>query len=231
MVISRKDSDTHSQTKKILLWLFFLVGLIANLLLFTFFFMVKVGFGLFSLQPIWLYPVFFLLLIGVGVTAYGLITLAKLLDTGKTFLLTQKTQATIMLWAASIASFIAIGMVTYLAWSLTHEQPPQLFPFNDPDATYTITKHGENYMLKYESTGDMNTRQVCDLISGKTECRTEVDREIEAMIGKSDVPLEPLLGARVKVDGNFVYADQQCIAGQCHHIGGWATLDILSIDP
>ncbi len=131
---------------------------------------------------------------------------------------------------AGVITIVAIGLLGNIVWSLTHEKPPQFFPFNDPEATYTVVQRGENYLLKYESTGDMNAHQVCSREGGKTECRIEVDRDIETMIGKSDIPLEPLLGKSVQVDGNFAYSDEQCVAGKCHTIGNWAVLDVHSIE-
>lgn len=188
--------------------------------------MIKISFGLLCLQPLWLYPVLGLSLGGTGLTTCGLMKLTKLL--GNTIALT--IQVKTLLIVVSIVSLIALGLLSTVAWSLTHEQPPQFFPFDDPEATYTITKHGDNYMLKYSSTGDMNAHQVCDRKEGKTECRTEIDRDIETMIGNSDVPLEPLLGQPVRVNGEFTYSNKQCVADECHDIGGWAVLNIESIE-
>lgn len=112
----------------------------------------------------------------------------------------------------SITSFIALSFLGKMIWFPNHEKPPQFFSFDDPDATYTVTRHGDHYMLKYKSTGDI------------------VDNEIETMIGRSKVELEPLLGKPVAIDGDFVYSDEQCVANKCHHIGSWAVLNIDKIE-
>lgn len=212
---------------KFILWLFNFLGLISVLLIFIFFFMVKISFGFLSLQPYWLLPLLLMLVFGIVLLIYALIILTKQLGTKKT---DQTKNTKVLLIFTSIISFIALAFFINIAWSLFNEKPPQFFPFNDPDATYTITKHGNNFMLKYESTGDLNSHQVCDLENGKTKCRTEINRNIEVMIGKSEDELEPLLGKQVTVNGDFVYSDQQCIAEQCHHIGGWAVLNIERIE-
>lgn len=213
----------------ILFWFMILVGLISNVLIFIFFFMIKLNFGLLSIQPIWLIPLLFILLCGIGLVLYGLVLITKRIIS-KNYLIGIKRKQKYFLLLISIISFIAIGFIGNIILSLFYEKPPQFIPFDDPDATYTITKRGENYMLKYESTGDMNSHQVCDRINGKTQCRVEVDREIEAMIGNSEIPLDELVGKPLKVTGEFVYSDQQCIAGECHYIGGWAVLNIESIE-
>lgn len=212
---------------KFIFWLFNFLGLISILLIFIFFFMIKISFGFLSLQPYWLLPLLFMLVCGIVLFIYALVLLTKQLVTKKSKQ-TKSTKA--LLISTGITSFIALAFFLNISWSLFNEKPPQFFPFNDPEATYTITKHGDNFMLKYESDGDMNSHQICDRINGKTECRIEIDREIEVMIGTSKDKLEPLVGKQVHVEGDFVYSDQQCIADQCHHIGGWAVLNIEKIE-
>lgn len=189
--------------------------------------MVKISFGFLSLQPYWLLPLLLILVCGIVLLIYALILLTKQLVTKKSKQ-TKSTKA--LLIFTGITSFIALAFFVNIAWSLFNEKPPQFFPFNDPEATYTITKHGDNFMLKYESDGDMNSHQICDQKNGKTECRIEIHREVEVMIGTSKDKLETLVGKRVNVEGDFVYSDEQCIADQCHHIGGWAVLNIEKIE-
>ena len=215
------------QMGKLLTWIFFLAGLISNVLIFAYFFIIKASFGLMNLQPIWMYPVLILLMSTIALIINGLMMITKQLGSKKSSV---KKKTKYLLIFVGIINFLLFGLFVNIIWSLTHEKPPQFFPFNDPEATYTITKHGDNFMLKYESTGDMNSHQVCDRKNGKTNCHTEINRNIEVMIGKSEDELEPLLGKQVTVNGDFVYSDQQCIAEQCHHIGGWAVLNIEKIE-
>lgn len=222
----KKSSSNNEPLLKFALACFYFLGLVAGILVFAFFFLTKMSFGFMSLQPFWLYPAMILVLSGMGVIASALMKLTKQFGAKKTTL-TKEMKTHFM--AAGVISCILLGFMTYTICALVDEKPPKFFPFDDPQATYRVTKHGDNYMLRYQSTGDMNTRDVCDTHNGKTSCSTEVANDLETMIGNSDIELEPLLGKPVVVDGEFVYDDEQCIAGMCHHIGGWAVLNLTNI--
>lgn len=87
------------------------------------------------------------------------------------------------------------------------------FLFDDKLATYTVTRENGLYQLKYETTSDRN----------------KDFGNIQIIIGKSKIDLQSLIGKKVIIDGEFVYAKKQCIIDKCIDIGTYATLDIKSI--
>ncbi len=109
------------------------------------------------------------------------------------------------------------------------EQPPVFFPFDDPQAAYIVTKNDNLYFMNYVSISDKNKSTICEDINGKQQCKEEINRGMMVMIGKSDIDLKPYIGKKVKIDGDFVYAKEQCIAQKCVDIGSYAVLDIQSI--
>lgn len=175
--------------------------------------------------PLIIFPV--LLLGGVLFTMRGLMKAMG----SNTLLLRRKFIVPSVLYSSVLMlSIVSITFVGYFFWNLRNDNPPDFFPFDDPDATYTVTKHGDNYMILYESTSNRNIHRVCDIENGERECRDEVNRWVEVIIGKSHTELEPLVGKSVQVNGDFVTSTKQCIASKCHDIGRWAVLNIHSID-
>ena len=90
------------------------------------------------------------------------------------------------------------------------------FSLNDPNASYTITKHEglnkselPNYMVSYHTKKD----------------------GIEVEVGDSKVPLESYVGKKIHINGiyNGRVADKQCIVNVCDYKVGGAAIDITSV--
>lgn len=89
------------------------------------------------------------------------------------------------------------------------------FPFDDKLASYTVIRENERYLLKYETTSDRNK---------------DFPRNIDILMGKSEVDLQSFIGKKVIIDGEFAYSRKQCITGKCIDIGNFPVLDIKSIN-
>ncbi len=205
------------------------LGLFFQSLLIFYLFLLHLNFGFFGLYPLWLSPLLLLGIFALGTTLYTLLTtraLNKKTLKGKK----EKRPATnILQMLAIIMSTMSILVTAAIAYSLLNEQPPKFFPFDDPQAQYTVTKRGKNYFVRYQSVGDMNTKTFCGQHRGRVVCRNRVDDDIEVMVGKSPVDLAPLVGKSVQLEGIFRYSDKQCILDSCHDIGRWAVLHIRNL--
>ncbi len=206
-----------------------LLALVSSVLIICFLVLSRATWGFSSWQPVWPFPLIALLVLALGAVIHVLLQVIKILDTNSTLFSKGKIQQKLYYGLVMVIAVATVAFMSYFAWSLMTDQPPDFFPFDDPEATYTVTKRNDRYMLLYDSKGDRNTTYVCDQMSGTTSCRTEVNRNIEVMIGNSDTELEPLVGKSVKITGDFVSSNKQCIAGKCQDIGNWAVLDIHSI--
>lgn len=214
----------------LLSFLLLLIGAIVITFFIGFLILSRLTWGFSSWQPIWPLPLTILLIIALGATIHVLLKVIKILHKSTTLFSTRKISQKIYHGLMITISIFMICFIGYIGWSLSHEQPPNFFPFDDPEATYAITKRNDKYSLVYDSKGDKNSVYICDQMSGTTNCRTEVNRNIEVMIGTSSRELESLIGKPVVVTGDFVYSNQQCIAEKCIEIGNWAVLDIYSIE-
>ncbi len=127
-----------------------------------------------------------------------------------------------------ISCYIAI-----VAYNIFFEKPPQLFPINSAQATYTIAildhqdtlKKQKLYYLTYDTISKGKDQPCRNMYknNGETHCYHEV------MIGKSKRDLRPFLNREIIIDGNFVYGNKQCIARKCTDIGSYIVFNIDEI--
>ena len=88
-------------------------------------------------------------------------------------------------------------------WS-DNDTAPVHFSLNDRKAYYSIYKTGSDYWVVYNK----------DMV----------------LVGNSKVALEPFIGKRIKISGNYSgrIGEKQCIINKCHALKG-AMIDIDSI--
>lgn len=85
------------------------------------------------------------------------------------------------------------------------QKPPQLFPINDPHATYTVIKTGNEYSINYRTDRetDLNRIESCNWIERKLNCKTQYIKDLTATVGLSPKNLEYFVGKQVSVTGSF----------------------------
>jgi len=117
---------------------------------------------------------------------------------------------------------ISVGMVFVLGcallfWIVATEPVPQLIPLDDPDATYTITRSDNSYIIHYVSTGEQSR----DSFVGK---------DARVFIASSPVSLEAFVDSQVVLEGKFISTEKQCIQEECTQTAGsFVGLEIDSI--
>ena len=113
--------------------------------------------------------------------------------------------------------FLGIGIVVFAIsayifyWIFFGYREPQFFPLDDVHASYQITQDTQGtYSVYYSGKSPFNINSV--------------------LIGNSKFNVEIFVGKNVKVTGEFVSSDKQCIADVCKNIyGPYVVLDIYSI--
>lgn len=121
-----------------------------------------------------------------------------------------------------------IGFIIYMRFFF-EDSVPHFFPFDDPDATYTVQKE-EFYSLRYNSTSDRNKSIDCGTDNGIRTCKEVITKDYTIIIGNSPVDLDPFIGKQLIVTGNFDSTKEQCIKGECKSLSSsWAVANIESI--
>ncbi len=108
----------------------------------------------------------------------------------------------------NLTTTIAAVFTTILIWGLFDmytQKPPQLFPLNDPAATYTIIKYESGYGIKYKTDKktEANLTKNCTWIQRKLECQDKYIQDFTATVGLSPTSLDKFVGKEVIVDGFF----------------------------
>jgi len=211
-------------------FLLLLISLAINILV-SFF----IGINLFNPIPsafthLWMYGIIILQVIFIPATILVIVDTIKAVRKDSTVL--KKT--TLRLKAAYIsiymASIFSLILACYFGWQMTQHKPPQFFPFDDPEATYTVRDRDNEYSLLYDSAGTLNTFSACFTENGVLICKDELQNNVEITIGNSDQELAPFVNKNVKVKGEFVYSNKQCVAGTCVDIGSRAVINIDEIE-
>ncbi|NTU74302.1 hypothetical protein HGB07_09280 [Candidatus Roizmanbacteria bacterium] len=136
----------------------------------------------------------------------------------------------IIIFTFLVLAFIVFVFSGLILWNILHEKPPQFFPFDDKEASYTILKEHGRYLVEYITTSDRNRSYVCSYSpSGKKTCGYEDDKNVTVIIVSSKIDLAPFVNKKVILTGEFVNAVKQCIAGTCSNIGNWVGVKITSI--
>jgi hypothetical protein len=90
--------------------------------------------------------------------------------------------------------------------------PRALFPLNNPNADYTIEKHGDSFEILYD------------------DHENHYPIRSKVFIGNSPVALDKFVGVNVRLDAHYRlnhdpytypsydFSNLQCIAGKCHEI-------------
>lgn len=132
------------------------------------------------------------------------------------------------------SAFFVICLIfsLFMIYNIFNDPPPELFPFNDSEAVYSITKIDGIYYLNYKATSDRNKYYVCEWPeSGEKYCGWETHKDISGVaIGKSPVDLESFLNHNLRLDGSFAYSDKQCIVNICKDLNSRLVVDINSIE-
>lgn len=130
----------------------------------------------------------------------------KLIKEGKDFFTKKQPLKKILISLYVSISSIVFGAAIFMNYS----SAPSLFPFDDPNAKYTVNRLEDLYYVSYRSGSG-------DGISG-------------VVVGNSAVNLESLLHKSIKIDGEFVYADKQCILNYCKNIERVLVVNIKSAE-
>lgn len=115
--------------------------------------------------------------------------------------------------AIAIAIVVPL-IIIFFVWEILFEEPPQLIPLDNAQASYSIAKRGETYTILYESAATQGS------IMG---------RATEVFIAKSPVELDEYVGKKVRIEGEFVNARKQCIVDTCGSGSSFVGVDIRSI--
>lgn len=132
-----------------------------------------------------------------------------------------------------LISIVLLLPIALIVLNLFDERAPRLFPFDDPEATYTIVKgYSGFYYINYKTISDRNKTFVCEWKdTGEKSCGWELNQEISGVfIGESPVDLEQFIGKNVTLSGEYEYTKEQCIVGKCRQSNHSAVaLNIYSI--
>jgi len=173
------------------------------------------------LAAIWLIQVLFFLL-----TSYLLYLTLKSLITNQLM----PKQSPWLIIPFLIETILLVYVIALTIVSTYNPTPPNFFPFNDNQATYTIIIRDGLYKLSYKSTSERNKFITCDSNDGKKRCQTEINNDVETMIGNCNQDLSIFIGKPVIVTGKFAYNSNQCVQNKCKYLGSnWAVVDINSI--
>ena len=139
----------------------------------------------------------------------------------------------IIITAYTICGVLIIGLFSFMIYAIMNEPPPQLFPLDDPQAIYTITKNDKIYGVHYKSTSDINKSYSCTWEENQEKsCEWILNNDIESYVDSADISLDPYIGVPVELEGVFIYSEKQCIAGICgDYSGSFVGLKIKSIKP
>lgn len=112
-----------------------------------------------------------------------------------------------------------IGFTGFIVYNLFNEPPPHLFPLDDPQAIYKITKKDDFYWISFKTVSDKNKSYVCSWEGRNRSCRWELNQKFDGYIASSEVDLAQFLDTPLKISGKFVSTKEQCIAGNCKSFG------------
>jgi hypothetical protein len=131
----------------------------------------------------------------------------------------------------SLLGVLIVGFFAFVMYGMFHESAPVLFPLNDQQATYLITKDADFYQIHYQTTSEMNKSYACTWEAGGAKsCQWTNNNDIQGYIGSSPVDLESYVGKNVAISGDFGYFKEQCIAKKCQTINSsFVGLEIKSI--
>ena len=118
-------------------------------------------------------------------------------------------------------------LVIIFCWQLyleyhANDHPFELFTFDDPQATYVIKYYpfNDQYNIVYDTLKDREKLDTCDEPDGGiSRCWVEGDFHTDIPIASSPVDLAEFVDKNVKVNGEFVFADKQCIKEKCVSLG------------
>ena len=173
------------------------------------------------------FPIAFLFL-----TGYLLLKIFKSLQEGRNLISRARPLKSLFYSFYLLICLIIILFITLIIYNLFTDKPPQFFPFDDEQALYTITKIDGIYYINYKTTSERNKSYICEWEEGGGKrCGWELNQNIEGItIGKSPVELELFLNKNLRLRGNFVYDNKQCILERCEEIGNRAVLNIDLIE-
>lgn len=211
---------------------------LVNLLFFGFIFLAAIFLFVLSLtslveflkEPQFFYPPSFINIIALpsifsAVAFLILFKIVKIIQAEDSVLSKKHPVRTVLITGCFIFSL-------WFIYNLFHESPPDLFPFDDPEATYSINKIDDIYYLSYKATSDRNKHYICEWPeNGEKRCSWETNKDISGVtIGKSPVDLELFLNNDLRLDGSFAYSDKQCIVNICKDFQRRLVVDINSIE-
>jgi hypothetical protein len=130
--------------------------------------------------------------------------------------------------------FFICGLVSSLFYwfIMIDERPPLFFPLHRSDAEYVVTRkcpNGQGWDVVSPPVDD----DYCIEYRGvNVFMDSENRRFFRITVGRASMDLEPYLGKRVQiVDGEFVYATEQCIQTKCAKLSGsMAVLNVYAIE-
>lgn len=131
----------------------------------------------------------------------------------------------------SLLGVLIVGFFGFVMYGMFNESAPVLFPLNDQQATYLITKDADFYQIHYQTTSEMNKSYACTWEAGGAKsCQWTNNNDIQGYIGISPIDLESYVGKNVAISGDFGYFKEQCIAQKCQTINSsFVGLEIKSI--
>lgn len=174
-----------------------------------------------------IFPAFFLFL-----TSFLILKIFKSLQEGKSLISKTKPFRSLFYSFYLLVCLMIIFFVSLIIYTTFTDKPPNFFPFDDPDAIYTISKQNGIYYINYKTTSEGNKSYVCEWVQGgEKKCNWELNQNIGGIaIGKSPVELKLFLNKNLKLSGDFIYDNKQCIVNRCQDIGKRAVLNIDSIE-
>ncbi len=109
--------------------------------------------------------------------------------------------------------FLAL-FVAWFIWGIFNDELPQFFPFDDLQATYTVSKKDNLFWVTYDSLSSKNKQFVCEW---KKKCHTEINNHIEVLVGETNYDLNQYLNNKVSITrGGFKNGfTKQCVAKKC----------------
>lgn len=195
------------------------IGLVGIILLFTSTFLAI----LFALITSFLWNLLFLLpgdifilasfLLGGGIIYY----LLKIFK--RNFRLSTLRQKVVFSFV-TISCIVYLGIVGFFLSNITNEGPIQAFPFDDKKATYTVQNIDGYYWINYNSPSNENKFTNCRTYQTKELCEEGVNHDVSVYVATSRVDLKPFVDKKVKIQGEFIDTNKQCVVDICKSIGG-----------
>jgi hypothetical protein len=136
-----------------------------------------------------------------------------------------------VLLALLLGIFLFFG---WFVWAVFTDEPPQFFPLNNSQASYTIVKSSKVVQgwSEKEQTGYSNLPEPRYYVEYRGDGVFADDFNnnfFRVTVGKSKVDLEPFISKNVLItQGKFVSSSKQCIVNQCIDIYG--PYVVLNID-